>query len=259
MNILLTNDDGWDAPGLAVLQTLAKQFGNIWTVAPLHPMSGISHQMTFERPMALAEKSHQTFALDGTPADCVRIATTQLEVPFDWVLSGINNGGNLGSDIYVSGTVAAAREATLRGIRAVALSQHRSRFKLPFNWTQTEWMGAMVLQTIFAGDRPWLPDSLVNVNFPDTYHHSGSSSQHNGSSSHEESHSTTARERGVFLKQIAIKECPIDRHPIPSDFRLDEEGRYLYCSKYNDRARAAGSDVETCFEGSIFVSILRLN
>ena len=88
-----------------------------WSVAPLHPMSGISHQITFERPLTMALTDHQAYSLDGTPADCVRIALTQLPVAFDWVLSGINNGGNLGSDVYVSGTVAACGKQACWGFR----------------------------------------------------------------------------------------------------------------------------------------------
>ena len=124
MNILLTNDDGWGAPGLRALESVAGAFGNVWTIAPRDHMSGISHQMTFEVPMTLDEKSNQSFALSGTPADCVRVGLAQLDISFDWVLSGINKGANLGSDIFVSGTVAAAREASLFGCRAIAISQH---------------------------------------------------------------------------------------------------------------------------------------
>lgn len=292
MNFLLTNDDGWDAPGLAALQSVAAKYGQVWTVAPLHPMSGISHQMTFERPMTFVEKSPQTFALDGTPADCVRIATTQLGVSFDWVLSGINNGGNLGMDIFVSGTVAAAREATIRGIRSVALSQHRHRFKLPYDWTFSAWMAEKVLDQVMADEGHWQPYSLVNVNFPDFYHAAKNLSERlldrnanpsstkggrrsflgagtaKGEPSVEEGglplHSAISIidpptiQREQFLQHVEIVRCPVDRHPVPSDFRLDEEERFLYCSKYNERARAVGCDIETCFSGSISISRISL-
>jgi 5'-nucleotidase len=271
MNILLTNDDGWDAPGLAVLQEIAKPWGDVWTMAPLHPMSGISHQMTFERPMALVEKAARTYALDGTPADCVRIAATQLGIHFDLVLSGINNGGNLGSDIYVSGTVAAAREASLRGIRAIALSQHRNRFKLPFDWTPTRWMAEHVLRNLLPPDQAWESHTLVNVNFPDKYHEPRQHSpNYEPSMSRPDANEGTPLSPAVsiinppkitkteFQNQIVLIDCPVDRQPVPSDFRLDSEGRYHYCSRYNDRARTPGSDIDTCFGGAISVSKVTL-
>ena len=122
--ILLTNDDGWDAPGIAALEAVLSEFGEVVVVAPANPQSGISHQMTFEVPMALTQHSANHWHLSGTPADCARVGLSQLGLEFDWVFSGINNGGNLGIDFFISGTVAAAREATFFGARAIAISQH---------------------------------------------------------------------------------------------------------------------------------------
>lgn len=254
MNILITNDDGWDAPGLAALKSVAERFGKVWSVAPLNPMSGISHQITFERPLTLVETDHQAFSLDGTPADCVRIATTQLSVQFDWVLSGINNGGNLGSDIFVSGTVAAAREATSRGIRSIALSQHRSRFKLPYDWTRTSWMAELVLDKLLQDAERAEPFTLINVNFPDKYH-SRPSEIGNGQPGSEEVSSVN---REQFLSSFEIVNCPIDRQPIPAEYRIDDEGRYHYCAKYHERNRTLGADIENCFGGAITISELRI-
>ena len=95
MKVLLTNDDGWDAPGLESLVGVASKFAEVWVVAPLKQQSGISHQLTFEQVMDFSERGPRTFSLDGTPADCVRVGLTQLEQEFDWVLSGVNNGGIL--------------------------------------------------------------------------------------------------------------------------------------------------------------------
>jgi 5'-nucleotidase len=255
MNILITNDDGWDAPGLAVLKSVAQQFGNVWSVAPLNPMSGISHQITFERPLTLVSTDHQSFSLDGTPADCVRIATTQLSVPFDWVLSGINNGGNLGSDVFVSGTIAAAREATSRGIRSIALSQHRCRFKLPYDWTRTSWMAELILKRLLHATDLAKPFTLINVNFPDKYHSRQQGLETNGQPILVELPLVSQEE---FLGSFEIVKCPIDRQPIPAEFRIDEEGRYLYCGKYHERERTPGGDIENCFGGAITVSELRI-
>jgi 5'-nucleotidase len=254
MKILLTNDDGWDAPGLAALKSVAETFGDVWVVAPLQPMSGISHQMTFERPLTLQETGAQAYSLDGTPADCVRIATTQLSDSFDWVLSGINNGGNLGSDIYVSGTVAAAREASIRGYRSMALSQHRHRFKESFDWTRTTWMCERLFQIMLNSARTLRTDSILNVNFPDKFHppKRQAASQNGGGEP-----CPVKIDRESFQREIQLVDCPVDRHPVSADFQIDSQGRFLYCGKYNQRPQTPGSDISICFGGQIAVSLLR--
>jgi 5'-nucleotidase len=245
MKILLTNDDGWDAPGLQTLHGACESFGEVWTVAPLLPMSGISHQMTFDRPLTLCEMDNRTFSLDGTPADCVRIALTQLEIEFDWVFSGINNGGNLGTDIYVSGTVAATREATICGARSIAFSQHRKKFRAEFDWTKTRWMADCVLEKLLVCDRKWESNTALNVNFPDRFHNE---------------HPASLREfvtEEQFRQSLTLVDCEIDRNPIPVEFQLDDEGRFFYSGKYSQRTRSTGRDVEVCFGGDIAISILR--
>lgn len=246
LKILLTNDDGWDAPGLQMLHSVAAQYGDVWIVAPLLPMSGISHQTTFERPLTLTEKAPQIFSLDGTPADCVRIATTQLDIEFDWVLSGINNGGNLGSDIFVSGTVAAAREAALRGVKSISLSQHRKKFKAEFDWTKTGWMASAALDRLLTDADSVKPRTVLNVNFPDRFH------------ADEVTALLTADWSEAKCRQsIELVHCNLDPNPLPADFVVDEVGRFLYCSKYNDRARQRGCDIDVCFGGAVAISMLR--
>lgn len=128
MNILITNDDGINAPGIAVLAEVASAFGDVTVVAPASQCSAMSHRITF-KPMKVEE--HQlgipgvkAYSVDGTPADCVKTAVDALmEGKPDVVLSGINNGYNVGFDIAYSGTVGAAMEALMLGIPAVALSQ----------------------------------------------------------------------------------------------------------------------------------------
>jgi 5'-nucleotidase len=262
MKILLTNDDGWDAPGLSLLQELAGKFGEIWTVAPAVPMSGISHQMTFERPLALVEIGPQSFSLDGTPVDCVRIAMTQLGVDFDWVLSGINNGGNLGSDIYVSGTVAAARESALRGTRSMALSQHRQKFDAEFDWRMTGVMAEPVLAGFL--NRPVLNPAaqMINVNFPDRFHGVQTRSMNVSNKAHENPGMADRQNEdpgdAVCQDEVAWIQCELDCHPLPADFQTDSAGHYIYCGKYNRRPQMPGRDVETCFGGKIAVSFLKL-
>ena len=123
MRILVTNDDGWDAPGLAALKTLAGQIGDVYVLAPRDPHSYAGHRVTTDGPLVLTETGAREFTLSGTPADCVRVAIATLFPEIDWVLAGINRGGNLGADLFTSGTVAAAREAALLGRPAIAVSQ----------------------------------------------------------------------------------------------------------------------------------------
>src|SRR5262245_18020009 len=125
MKILLTNDDGIDAPGIVTLHQIATQFGDSVIVAPHVALSGCSHQVTTDRPIRVTTLANNRHSIDGTSSDCVRIGLLQFATDVDWVLSGINDGGNMGVDVFMSGTVAAAREATLLGKKAVAISQYR--------------------------------------------------------------------------------------------------------------------------------------
>ena len=112
MRILLTNDDGIDAPGLAALRDAAAVLGgDLVVVAPAECHSGCGHRVTTDRAIRVEELARGRFRVGGTPADCVRIAVAQLVPDAALVLSGINAGGNLGADVHHSGTVAAAREA----------------------------------------------------------------------------------------------------------------------------------------------------
>src|SRR5437764_14701467 len=126
MKLLLTNDDGIDAPGLAALLAAARPLGEPVLVAPLAAHSGCSHRVTTDGPIRV-EHRPAGFAVEGTPADCVRVALHDIVRDAAWVLSGINAGGNLGADVYISGTVAAVREAVLHGYPGVAVSQYRKR------------------------------------------------------------------------------------------------------------------------------------
>ena len=124
--VLISNDDGIHAPGLKVLERVARRlFREVWVVAPESEQSAASHSLTMRRPLYLRRAGRRRFTVDGTPTDCVLIAIHQVlkDRPPDLVLSGINRGGNLGEDATYSGTVAAAMEGTLLGIRSIALSQ----------------------------------------------------------------------------------------------------------------------------------------
>src|SRR5215469_10445123 len=123
--ILVTNDDGINAPGLKVLERIARKLSrDVWVVAPELEQSGAGHSLTLRRPLEVRRVRERRFAVDGTPTDCVLIAVNHLiEGPRpDLVLSGINRGGNMGEDVTYSGTVAAAMEGTLLDVPSIALS-----------------------------------------------------------------------------------------------------------------------------------------
>ena len=123
MRILLSNDDGIDAPGLAALERAMADLGELWVVAPMVEQSGRSHALTLHEPLRARQDGPRRFAVSGTPADCVYLAVHGLcpERP-DLVVSGVNRGANLGDDVHYSGTVAAAQEGALSGVKALAVS-----------------------------------------------------------------------------------------------------------------------------------------
>ena len=162
MKLLLTNDDGIDAPGLRLLAEIARDFGEVIVVAPDGVRSGCGHQVTNDRPILLKEVRPGEFACDGTPADCSRLGLRQVVPDADFVLSGVNDGGNLGVDVYMSGTVAAVREAVLLGTPGIALSQYVGR-KDSVDWPSRGVMLRGVLIQLLASP---LPDGFWNVNFP---------------------------------------------------------------------------------------------
>lgn len=225
--ILLTNDDGWDAPGLAALRALAESLGEVYTVAPRDPHSYAGHRVTTDAPLVLTETAERMYHLSGTPADCVRVALTAMLPGIDWVLSGINRGGNLGADIYSSGTVAAAREAALLGTPAVAVSQYVRR-GLELDWNTSTELALPVVSGIMAGT----PDAgeYWNINLPHL-------------------------DPGV---QAEVAECEPDAEPL--DVRFERVGDHFHFrGSYAGRPRRAGLDVDRCFAGAITVSRLRLS
>ena len=169
MRILLTNDDGVNAGGLKILEDLARRFSDdLWVVAPAEEQSGTGHSLTLSRPIRLRKLGPQRFCVTGTPTDSVMMAVGHVmrEIRPDLVLSGVNRGANLADDITYSGTVSAAMEGALAGIRAIALSQVYAREGMgdtvPFD-AAIGW-GERVLRPLL--DIEFAPRTLVNVNFP---------------------------------------------------------------------------------------------
>ncbi len=168
MRILLTNDDGIHAPGLEVLEELARQFSDdIWVCAPSEEQSGAGHSLTLNQPVRLQQFGERRYAVTGTPTDSVMMALREvMDSPPDLILSGVNRGANLGDDITYSGTVSAAIEGALAGIRSIAFSQVYSRQSMegadPFAAAR-QW-GAKVIEPLL--DVQFAERTLINVNFP---------------------------------------------------------------------------------------------
>ena len=168
MRILLTNDDGINAPGLYVLEKIAAKLSDdIWICAPSEERSGAGHSLTLTQPVRLRQHAERRFSVTGTPTDAVTMALRKiLPAPPDLILSGVNRGANLGDDVTYSGTVSAAFEGALAGIRSIALSQVYSREgmgeEVPFDAAE-EW-GEEVLRPLL--DKPFAERTLVNINFP---------------------------------------------------------------------------------------------
>lgn len=225
MTLILTNDDGIDAPGLRALKAAFNQ--PVITVAPLRPQSGCGHQITTHQPIAVQQRSPREYAVDGTPADCARIAITQLVPDASWMLSGINAGGNLGVDVYISGTVAAVREAAMHGIPGIALSHWICR-PLVLDWERASQWAAKTIARLQG--QPLPPKSFWNVNFP---------------------HLTPDRPEPEIIF------CQPCTQPLPVKYRI-ADGRYHYEGEYHLRDRLAGTDVDACFSGNIAVTSISL-
>ena len=168
MRILLTNDDGIHAPGLKVLETIAGQLSDdVWVCAPHDEQSGAGHSLSLSRPVRLHKHGERRFSVSGSPTDAVIMALREvLDAPPDLILSGVNRGANLADDITYSGTVSAAFEGALAGIRSVALSQvyGKEGRGATFSFAAAEAWGVKVLTPLL--DMAFPDRSLININFP---------------------------------------------------------------------------------------------
>ena len=170
MRILLTNDDGIDAPGLAALETIAARLSDdVWVCAPEIEQSGASRALTLSMPIRVRRIGPRRFAVSGTPTDCVMLAVTDLieGARPDLVLSGVNRGQNLGEDVTMSGTVAGAIQGMVMGIPSIALSQAIETFHDDYQAvfeTSEHYGPGLVARLIEIG---WPADVVMNLNFPD--------------------------------------------------------------------------------------------
>jgi 5'-nucleotidase len=168
MRILITNDDGIHAPGLAVAEKIASSLtDDIFIVAPESDQSGVAHKLSLSDPLRMREVGPRRYAVKGTPTDCVIMAVRKiLDRPPDIVISGVNCGQNVAEDVTYSGTIAAAMEGTLLGIRSIALSQVYDFFagRQTIHWSCAEQHGPGLLRRLVEAPIP--PNVLLNVNFP---------------------------------------------------------------------------------------------
>ena len=169
MRILVTNDDGIHAPGLDICAQIARALSDdVWIVAPETDQSGVAHSLSLNDPLRLRQIEERRFAVKGTPTDCVVMGVRHIlheQIP-DLVLSGVNRGRNVAEDVTYSGTIAAAMEGTILGIRSFALSLSfgADTRQNPF-WDTCVKCGPDVVKKVLAQEMPG--NVLVNVNFPD--------------------------------------------------------------------------------------------
>ncbi len=162
MRILVTNDDGYRADGIRTLVDAARGLGEVRVVAPDREQSATSHSLTLHNPLRVRDRGEGVLAVDGTPTDCVILALGMLlEQRPDVVLSGINHGPNLGDDVLYSGTVAAAMEAVILGVPAVAISLATFDEALLAGWGPVT---ARLLEQLLRSDMP--RETLLNINLP---------------------------------------------------------------------------------------------
>ena len=225
MTFILTNDDGIDAPGIrALYRALDRQ---AILVAPKEQLSGCAHQVTTNQSIHVQHRSEIEYAVGGTPADCTRLAITHLCKDVEWVLSGINAGGNLGIDVYISGTVAAVREAAILGIPGIAIS-HWIKKPLLIDWNWAIKWTSIVLADLL--DRPLEKGNFWNVNLPHLA-------------------------PGDPDPKIIF--CERSTQPLPLEYRVEGED-YYYRGVYEKRDRLPGTDVDVCFSGNIAVTKIKL-
>lgn len=227
MKIVITNDDGYGEPGIEALRLALQALGEVVVVAPKEPHSFAGHRVTMKQAIRVDQINPREFTVHGAPADCTRLALKQLAPDADWVIAGINPGANLGTDVYQSGTVAAAREAAILGVKAMAVSQYIGRGKT-ITWERTrrhtQQIIAVLLQEKLSQGQYW------NINLP-----------------HPPNNSSPLK--------YAI--CPLDKNPHDYTYSKIADS-FQYQGIIHDRPRDKGGDVDVCFSGRISVTKLEI-
>ncbi len=255
MQIVLTNDDGYDAVGLSAAHRAIALLGNVHVVAPLHERSACSHAITLRRPIVAQQRTDGPYeslhVIDGSPADCVRLAVAELFAapsgdadnehasvseppcpPIDLVVSGINRGANAGVDTYYSGTVAGAREAAILGLPAIAISQ-AIRNDVDTDWDTTAKVAGKLIRILIDERLPGPGFWSVNLPAPippDALEH--------------------------------IRRVPVASQPMPMSFEKtacnDGKTAYAYGASYWQRETEGPSDYNAIRNGHIAVTAIPL-
>lgn len=246
--ILVTNDDGIDAPGLVTALNIARQLSDdVWVFAPAEEMSGASHSLSLAKPMRVMEQGPKRYAVTGTPTDCVMVATRHVlrDNPPDLVLSGVNYGQNIAEDVSYSGTVAGAKEGTVFGIKSIAMSQAVMFTDEPGSifprFEIAEKHAPAIIEKLLNLD--WPKETLMNVNFP---------------------HITLDDEPEIRI----VKQGKRDRSILGLEERIDPRGRAYYWYSF-DRlvdengqmvyTPGKGTDIEAIIQGNIAITPLQMD
>lgn len=239
MRILVTNDDGINAPGLQVLIQIARKLTpDVWVVAPETNQSGASHSLTLHEPLRCREVGERMYAVRGTPTDCVIMGVRQIlaDKKPDLVLSGVNRGLNVADDVTYSGTVAGAMEGNLLGIRSFAISQgyNHALDRNHVRYTTAEALAPDLIRKLLAIDLPG--GTLLNINFPD-------------------------RDADEVAGVKITSQGKRDQNLLHVDARVDGRGFNYYWLTYRGRTMEAneGTDLSALRQGYISVTPLHLD
>ncbi|WP_440959478.1 5'/3'-nucleotidase SurE [Oceanicaulis sp. LC35] len=236
--ILLVNDDGIHAPGLKVLEEIARTLSDdVWTVAPAEEQSGMGRALTLNAPLRVQQYDDKRFSVSGTPTDCVHMAMDILmkDARPDLLLSGVNSGQNIAEDVTMSGTVAAAMHGVQMGVQSIALSQaYGFEGRAKIRWETSREHGPRVLKALL--DAPWSQNTLLNVNFPDR---------------------APDQVAGVEVTAQGQR----DQVVLHADARTDLRGRDYYWLGFNGKLSdpAAGTDLRAVYDGRISITPLHLD
>jgi 5'-nucleotidase len=238
MRILCTNDDGIYAPGLEVLERIARSLSDdVWVIAPETEQSGASRALTLAMPIRVREVEPKRFAVTGTPTDCVQLGFHELiegREP-DLVLSGVNRGQNIAEDVTFSGTIAGAMQGMQHGVPSIAMSQaFPSEEGHEFDWSVAKSHGARIAAKLL--ERPWPRNVVMNVNFP----------------------SVLTREGG---DPIYTRQGFRDHHVLYADKRTDLRGNAYFWMGYKGRASnpPQGTDLFAIANGHISITPLHID
>lgn len=235
--ILICNDDGIHSEGIKVIEKAALSVTkDVWVVAPAYEQSGTGHSFTMHRSMSVKKVSERHYTVEGTPTDCVIYACRHLlrkHLP-DLILSGINQGANLGSDVTYSGTVGAAIEGTLQGIRSIALSLHGAKSKADTQaWKTAEKYAPEIIKKLMSVE--WAPQVLMNVNFP-----------------------SIPPEQVSGIEISSLGQCKIGNDISVSSAVEDEELFQIGYARHEDPS-IKGTDLEAVLRGAITITPVTLN